>query len=123
MQYLSQIKMIIKLKKIAIQTFIGIHDFEKARKQDLFLNLTLHTNFADACYTDNINDTIDYDIIYEKIKDFTNNHHCELLEKFCYDLLKIIMQDIRIDKAILEVEKIRIFPSVKSCAITLSISR
>ena len=115
--------MIIKLKKIAIQTFIGIHDFEKTRKQDLFLNLTIHTNFADACHTDNITDTIDYDIIYQKIKDFANNHNCELLEKFCYDLLKIIMQDTRIDKGILEVEKVRIFPSVKSCAITLEMSR
>jgi dihydroneopterin aldolase len=35
MQYLSQIKMIIKLKKIAIQTLIGIHDFEKTRKKGL----------------------------------------------------------------------------------------
>ena len=115
--------MIIKLKKIAIQTFIGIHDFEKTRKQDLFLNLAIHTNFVDSCSTDNIKDAIDYDIIYQQIKDFANNHNCELLEKFCYDLLKIIMQDIRIDKCILEVEKVRIFPSVKSCAIKLKMSR
>jgi FolB domain-containing protein len=115
--------MIIKLKKIAIQTFIGIHSFEKTRKQDLFLNLTIHTNFADACHTDNINDTIDYDIIYQKIKDFANNHNCELLEKFCYDLLKIIMQDSKIEQTILEVEKVRIFPNIKSCAIKLQMSR
>ena len=115
--------MIIKLKKIAIKTFIGIHAFEKTRKQDLLLNLVIHTNFADACHTDSINDTIDYDIIYQQITDFANNHNCELVEKFCYDLLKIIMQDTRIDKCILEIEKVRIFPNVKSCAIKLSMVR
>jgi len=115
--------MLIKIKNLRLYTYIGIYQHEKLIKQELCLNLIITTNNTNACISDNIADTIDYGKIYNIIKDFSQNHKCELLEKFAYDLLKLIMSDKKIVKCHLEVEKINIFPDVDSCIVALEMTQ
>lgn len=72
----------IIINGLEIDTIIGVYDWERQKSQKVILNLVLVTDFSQAMRSDNVEDTIDYAAIVERIELLAEAHQPELLENF-----------------------------------------
>ena len=110
--------MIIKVKNLKLSTNIGVYDWEKTHPRTLVFNVTIETDLTEGIRSDDLKDVIDYDIIVNHIKNFVENNHCQLIEKMVGGILDLIMQDKRIKRCDLEIDKLKVFDFVDSFSIT-----
>ena len=79
--------MIIKIKNLEIDCNIGIYQWEKTFNRRLIINVEIHTLNEKSCVSDDIKDTLDYDIIYKNIKQIIATKKYELIESLAHDIL------------------------------------
>ena len=109
--------MIIKIKNLRFKTFLGIHQWEKHIEREIIINAVIETDHNLAMQSDNIADTIDYDVIIAKIKNFIENNHCQLIEKMVGEIMNLIMEDQRIKSCQLEIDKMGVVANVDSFSV------
>lgn len=111
--------MIIKIKNLEIDCNIGIYDWEKTFNRKLIINIEMQTSNQDSCLSDNIKDTLDYEIIYKNIKQIIAKKRYNLIECLAHDILEMICSQSSISYARVEIDKIKIFEDVYSCSVVL----
>jgi FolB domain-containing protein len=111
--------MLIKIKNLRLHTIIGVFDWEKDIDREIIINAEITTNFTESLHSDNISDTIDYDQIILKIKNLVANNRFKLVEKMAQTLMDAILEDQRISKCKLEIDKVGVVENVDSFSITI----
>lgn len=111
--------MIIKIKNLRLRTVIGIFDWEKTIDREIIINAEIASKTAQALYSDNISDTIDYDQLILKIKNLVANNRFKLVEKMAQTLMDEILKDKRISRCKLEIDKVGAVENVDSFSITI----
>jgi dihydroneopterin aldolase len=111
--------MIIKIKNLEIDCNIGIYDWEKNYNRKLIINIEMQTSNEKSCFSDDIKDTLDYEIIYNNIKQIIAKKRYNLIECLAKDILEMICSQSLISFARVEIDKIKIFENVHSCAVVL----
>ena len=97
--------MIIKIENLQLRTIVGVFDWEKKNKQDVVINIEIEFDGTDAISSDDIEDTIDYKLITKKIIDMVEGGEFNLIEKIAGDAMKIVLEDERIARASVKVDK------------------
>src|SRR5262245_26451865 len=97
--------MIIRIKNLRLRTINGIYDWEREHKQDFIINATIEFDGNKASQTDRIEDTVDYKRINKRIIELVESSQYFLLEKLADAILQNIMEDPRVLKAHVEVDK------------------
>lgn len=111
--------MIIKIKNLRLKTILGIYEWEENVDREIIINAKIHTNFDRALTSDEISDALDYDDIVTKIKNLIANKRFKLVEKMAQDIMNEIMQDSRISKCKLEIDKVGAVESLESFSIII----
>jgi dihydroneopterin aldolase len=107
----------IKIKDFKLKTNIGIYDWEKKFEREILINIIIDISNSKSTISDLIDDTVDYELIYNQIKNLVETKRYNLIEKLAQEIVDLIMQDLRIDKVSIEIDKMNIFEEVKSCAV------
>ncbi len=115
--------MIIKIKNFKLETILGIYEWEQTTMRPVVINAEIHTNFDNAKFSNSIDETIDYDTIIKQIKNYVSSKKFQLIEKMNQEILEMIMSDGRIDRCILEIDKIGVIKDVESFSVTLTKER
>lgn len=110
--------MIIKIKNLRLKTIVGVYEWEQNYLRDIIINLRIETDNNASMQSDQLSDTIDYDVIIAKIKNFAENNRCQLIEKMVGSILDEIMQDSRIKKCRLEIDKVGVYEELDSLSVT-----
>ncbi len=110
--------MILKIKNLRLQTVIGIHEWENSVARQIIINAVIETDSDKAFKSDDIKDAIDYDELVLKIKKTVLETRFYLVEKMVGDLLDVIMEDKRIKKCQLEIDKIGAIADLESFSVT-----
>jgi dihydroneopterin aldolase len=111
--------MIIKIKNLRLQTIIGVYDWEKTVNREIIINAELTTNYTKSKDSDDLADTIDYDLIILKLKNLVANKRFKLIEKMAQSAMDEILQDPRISKCKLEIDKVGVVENVDAFSVTL----
>lgn len=119
----STTTMKIKIKDFKLKTNLGIYDWEKNFEREIIINLEIEINDSKSVISDNIADTVDYELIYNQIKQLISSKKYNLIEKMAQEILDLIMLDRRIHKCKIEIDKMNIFDEVRSCAVSLESKR
>lgn len=114
--------MIVNIKNLRIKTVIGIHPWEKDIDRELRLNIKIFCDDCNATKSDEINDTIDYDVITNKVRNIVKNNKFNLIEKLAKTLMDAILEDEKISRCIIEVDKMNVFEDVDSFSVILDSS-
>lgn len=109
--------MIIKIKNLRLKTIIGVYKWEENFDREIIVNAIIETNHVQSMQSDNVKDAIDYDVIVNKIKNFVENSRCKLIEKMVGEILNLIMEDKRITKCTLEIDKLKVYDFVDSFSV------
>ena len=97
---------VIRLKNMTFYGYHGVYDFEKEKGTDFEIDLELFTSLLKSSKSDNIEDTINYEDIYELVKKAFKSKSYFLLEKLADSISMSIFKEHKIDKLIIRVRKI-----------------
>ena len=96
----------ITLAKMEFEGHTGCFDFEKQDGQKFIVTLEIFADRIKGCYTDELEDTIDYSKIYEITKETVTGDKGNLIESLAQKISdKVLESDRRIAKVIVTVSK------------------
>lgn len=111
--------MILKIKNLKLKTILGVHSWEEKVDREIVVNVELESNSTKSLESDEISDAIDYDEISSKIKNLIATTRFKLVEKMAQQVMNLIMQDSRIIRCKLEIDKLGAVESLDSFSVTL----
>lgn len=107
----------IMVKNLTLDASIGIHSFEKKKKQKVSISLEIIVN-DDISFTDHkIENFVSYEFIVNDIKKLISKGHIELLETLGEEIFAICFKDDRIFSIKLTLEKLDVFKETDSVGI------
>ena len=116
--YKSKRKVIIK--NLIISMFIGIHDFEKKKKQRVKFNITITTDPKIEPNRKELSTILDYEKIIKRLTFLAGKRHYDLLEELSESIFKMIFNYKLVKKVNLKLEKLDIVKDAESVGIEVS---
>jgi len=104
----------IIIKDLILLMSVGIHQFEKLKKQKVKFNLEITT---DPNLKPDIKTIVNYESVINDIKRLTKKTHFELLESLSESILDEIFKNKKIKKIKLKIEKLDIIKETTSVGI------
>jgi len=99
---------------------IGIHNFEKIKKQEVKFNIDIDIDSSLAPVENKLNSIVNYETIIKNISNLTKNNHYELLETLAEDILYELFKNNNIHKIKIKIEKTQIIKNTKSVGIEIT---
>jgi len=96
------IRLSVFVRALRIEAQIGVHAHEYGRKQPLIIDVELQVAAA-AC--EHIGDTINYEVIVSRAQQIADAGHVKLIEAFAERLAAACLEDPRVIRARVRVEK------------------
>ena len=107
----------ILIEDLILNISVGIHSFEKLKKQRVKFNIEITT---DANLRADIKSIVNYESVINIIKRLTEKKHYELLEKLSEDVFDEIFKNKKIKKIRLKIDKLDIIKESKSVGIEVT---
>ncbi len=107
----------IFIKDLVLKILVGIHSFEKKKKQRVKFNVEINTDPNLNPNQDNLDSIVNYEYILNSIKKITNRKHYPLLETLSEDIFFKLFKDKKIRKIKLRIEKLDIIKNTSSVGI------
>ncbi|NMC14654.1 MAG: dihydroneopterin aldolase [Chloroflexi bacterium] len=95
------------IKDLLAVGIIGVNEWERIHPQQILINLTLYTDTWKAGKSDNIEDCVSYSIIGKKVLAHAETAARKTVEALAADLANICLEDPRVKKVTVRVEKPR----------------
>jgi FolB domain-containing protein len=95
----------ILIKDLLIRGIIGIHDWEREKKQDILINITMEADCRPAGMSDDFRDAVDYRAVTKKVLALVENSSFYLVEKLAEEIAATCLEDDRVEVARVRVEK------------------
>jgi FolB domain-containing protein len=115
--------MIIRIKNLRLRTITGINDWERKDLQDVVVNAEIEYDGSAAVESDEIADSIDYKAITKRMIREVEQSRFQLLDKLSGHLLAILMEDERVQRATVEIDKPGALRFADSVSVTSSAQR
>ena len=113
----------IQIKDLMLRTIIGINDEERRNRQDVLINVTLWTDMRPAGASDDISDAVNYRSITKRIIQMVESSQFYLVEKMAAEVTAICMDDPRVERARVSVEKPGALRFARSVGVTIERER
>ena len=110
----------VSIKNLILKISIGLHDFEKEKKQRVRFNIDIITDSNIKPDNDNLLSIVNYEETINKIETVTKKKHHELLEDLAENIFDIIFKNKIVKKVNLKLEKLDIIKNTESVGIEVS---
>ena len=111
------------IKNLILNIFIGIHNFEKKKKQRVRFNIEVVTNPNIKPDNKDLSTILNYEDLINKIKILVKKKHHELIEDLAENIFEIIFQNRLVKKINIKIEKLEIIKNSESVGIEFSKSK
>jgi len=108
----------IIISDLVVLYHVGVPDAERAKPQRLLLTIEIEKAFDSAGATDDINATIDYYAVTQRLLKFGEGKNWKLIEKLASDIAETILREFRADAISVEVKKF-IIPEARYVAVRI----
>ena len=109
----------ILINDLTLDAFIGIHDFEKKKKQKIAISLSLDVNDNISGIEHKIENFVSYEHIVADIKSILKSGHVDLLETLGEKIVDLCFMDERVMTIKLKLEKLEVFKETRSVGIEI----
>lgn len=114
----------LKLTALVVDTSIGIHDFERQARQPYRVDIALRLTDDYQPQNDDIRETVDYDTLRSRVKDYLSAKHINLQETVVRDLIEICFGlDVRVLGVEIEVAKTTVYTDCEAVGLHYELSR
>ena len=96
---------IVFIRKLRVDTIIGVNDWEREIRQTVILDLELATDIRVAAASENIRDTLDYHTVSKQLGDFIAGNCFHLLETLAEQSAAFVQREFGVSWLRLRVNK------------------
>ena len=113
----------ILIKDLVLKMLVGIHNFEKRKKQRVRFNLVINIDQDLIPNEKDLKSIVNYEKIIKVITKMTAKRHYLLLETLAEKIFSELFKNFRIKKIILRIEKLDIIKNAASVGIEIEKSK
>ena len=113
----------ILIKELTLDLKLGYYDFEKEKTQKVKFSLEIDYEDKKPTNDEDIKSIVNYDKIVKLISKLVKSKHYNFLETLAEDVFDELFKDRRIDKILLQIEKLEILKHCSSVGIQISKKR
>jgi dihydroneopterin aldolase len=95
----------VLIEALAVETVIGVYDWERTIRQRLVMDLEMATDIRAAAADDDLTHTLDYAAISARIQTFAEESRFELVETFAERLAALLREEFGIPWLTMTVRK------------------
>jgi dihydroneopterin aldolase/D-erythro-7,8-dihydroneopterin triphosphate epimerase len=95
----------IIIRDLFLRTIIGINDDERNNRQDVLVNIVMHTNARPAGLSDDIADAVNYRSITKQVIDLVEESRFFLVEKLAEEVANVCLANERVTTVEVTIEK------------------
>jgi FolB domain-containing protein len=107
----------IFIQNLRAHGILGIHDWERVTPREIIINVTMFTDTLPAAKSDDIVGCVNYSDMAKKIRAHAESAARMTVEALANDLAEICLQEPRVEKVILRVDKPGAVPESDSVAV------
>jgi D-erythro-7,8-dihydroneopterin triphosphate epimerase len=115
--------MLIRIKNLRLRAITGINDWERKDLQEVVINAAIEYHGEHAVETDSIEDGLNYRTIAKRIIQEVETSRYQLLDTLAARILAIIMEQQKVFRATVEVDKPHALRFADSVSVSLSAER
>lgn len=109
----------ISIHGLTVDTIIGVHDWERGRKQQIRIDLTLRVNVIHAARTDLVANTVSYGDVARLISDLAEASSYNLIEALAEAISAAVLSTFKIESLVLTVHKPGAVANADSVSVTI----
>ena len=113
----------VLIKDLVLNMFVGIHNFEKKKKQRVKFNLVINIDQNLVPNNKDLNSIVNYEQVIKVINKIIDRKHYLLLETLAEKIFFKLFENPRIKKILLRIEKLDIIKNATSVGIELEKTR
>ena len=113
----------ILIKDLVLKMLIGIHNFEKKKKQRVRFNLVINIDQNLIPNDKDLKSIVNYEQVIKTIMRTTSRKHYPLLETLAEKIFLKLFENLRIKKILLRIEKLDVIKNTTSVGIELEKTR
>ena len=113
----------ILIKDLVLKISVGIHNFEKKKKQRVKFNLVINIDQNLIPNDKDLKSIINYEQVIKTIKKITSRKHYPLLETLAEKIFLKLFENLKIKKILLRIEKLDVIKNTTSVGIELEKTR
>ena len=95
----------IHIRGLALRCIIGFRGWERQKKQDVTINLTVHADMSKTCQTDRVEDALDYKALKDRIIQMVEGSSFHLLERLAESIAELCLEDPSVQRVDVTVDK------------------
>jgi FolB domain-containing protein len=95
----------IEIKDLLLRGIIGINDWEREKKQDILVNITLFADLRRAGESDDIEDSVNYRTVTKKVIKLVEEGEPFTVEMLAAEIAKLCLLETGVIRARVRVEK------------------
>ena len=109
----------VLIKDLVLNMFVGIHNFEKKKKQRVKFNLVININQNLVPNDKDLKSIVNYEQVIKVINKIIARKHYPLLETLAEKIFDKLFENMRIKKILLRIEKLDVIKNTTSVGIEL----
>ena len=113
----------ILIKDLVLKMLVGIHNFEKKKKQRVRFNLVINIDQNLTPNDKDLKSIVNYEQVIKTITKITSGKHYLLLETLAEKIFSKLFENLRIKKILLRIEKLDVIKNTTSVGIELEKTR
>lgn len=110
---------IVFIKQLEVITTIGVYDWEKTLQQKLYFDLEMAHDNRPAGESDDINLALNYFSVSEKVNQFAQTHHFELIETMAERVADLVMFEFNVPWIKVTLHKPGALPKAQSLGVQI----
>ena len=107
------------VRDLVLDCLIGVHRYERDGRQRVRINLTLDVLETGPAERDRLADVVNYDTLVVRIRALAAAGHVNLVETFAERIAAICLDDPRVRRATVRVEKLDVFDDTESVGVEI----
>jgi len=96
---------LISLERLRIRCIIGCLPEERETPQDILVSVSLETDITPAANTDDLALTIDYHALAQRLTQFAQTHHFQLIETMAEQIASLCLTSTQAKAVTIRIEK------------------
>ena len=113
----------VLIKNLILNIFIGIHNFERKKKQKVRFNIEIITDPNINPSKKDMTTILNYETIVNKINFLVKKKHHDLLEELAENIFDVTFKFRLVKKVKIKIEKLEIIKQTESVGISVSKTR
>lgn len=109
----------IFLSEVKVQTKLGVPEWERMTPQTIILDIEIGYDLSKACQSDDVNDTIDYGTVVNRVRETLQENSFQLVEKLAEHLCHLILKEFNAQSVKIKVAKPTILPGLKALGVVI----